>query len=155
MEKHILKRCYYWKTTHQSLHYYLSGFQGRHNYGLTISSNLVTIQMPVAQGIREPFPKHQALLDAFYFYHNSHFYCWFRHKIRNCLQLLCVFSAPFEQILKIGTDIPSKQPTPLFQKCLSDSPPHTPVLEIQYILHFISSLTVFIHHIAKVSWWNL
>lgn len=48
-EKHVLMKC--WKTTHHSLHGYLSCFQARHNYGLTISANLVTTSMPVAQGI--------------------------------------------------------------------------------------------------------
>lgn len=47
--KHVLMKC--WKTTHHSLHCYLSCFQARHNYGLTISANLVTTSMPVAQGI--------------------------------------------------------------------------------------------------------
>lgn len=46
--KHILMKC--WKTTHHSLHY-LPCFQARHNYGLTISANLVTTLMPVAQRI--------------------------------------------------------------------------------------------------------
>lgn len=46
--KHMLMKC--WKTTHHSLHY-LPCFQARHNYGLTISANLVTTLMPVAQRI--------------------------------------------------------------------------------------------------------
>lgn len=47
--KHVLMKC--WKTTHHSLHGYLSCFQARHNCGLTISANLVTTSMAVAKGI--------------------------------------------------------------------------------------------------------
>lgn len=47
--KHVLMKC--WKTTRHSLHCYLSCFQARHNYGVTISANLVTTSMSVAQGI--------------------------------------------------------------------------------------------------------
>lgn len=47
--KHVLMK--YWKTTHHSLHGYLSCSQARHNYGLTISANLGTTWMPAAQGM--------------------------------------------------------------------------------------------------------